>query len=102
MTPKTVEEAGAPPLTQPQIDVLERIDELVTKHGCRGMFPRGAGSWQTMRALARRGLVEYVSTGRDMDGEVYGDVCIYDMTDAGRECLRALREAARTPENEDR
>jgi len=84
-----------PGLTQGEVDTLERIDELITRHGACGMFPRGAGGWAQVRAMERRGLVRFVGIGTDIDGDAGHEVSIFDMTDAGRAALDAHRGSSR-------
>ncbi len=72
-------------LTDKMRETLESCREFTDgRSGAVGMFPRDIGQESSMRALLRRGLVEFHGWGRDVDHERDSDVPIYKITDAGR------------------
>jgi len=78
-------------MTTSERDMLSRAVELVERFGesdgCRGVFPRGAGQWRTVRSLERKGLLVFHGYGRDIDGNGGNEVAIFAPTDAGKLAL---------------
>lgn len=74
-------------LTERMVSMLETALEYDNPPRSVGCFPDGPGQWSTVRALIRRGLLESVGTGRDVNGEHEDDVWIFRLTSAGRGVL---------------
>lgn len=69
-------------------DTLIRTHELQSRHGADGIFANGGGHMSHLRKLERWGLLRYVGTGADIDGD-REDVRIFELTDAGRSEVQA-------------
>ena len=85
-------EAGK--LSKEQRRLLDNMDDA-PRRGWDGIIPHGIGQQSAMAALVRRGLARYVGEAGcgECDGPCRPDVekSSYDITDAGRAVLAALR-----------
>lgn len=69
---------------------LERAAELRRRFDA-GIFPADIGQRSHFAKLVRRGLLEFETWGRDIDGEVESDVAIYRLTEAGKIAIGASK-----------
>lgn len=83
-------------LSQAMRDALVRALDLHERFAA-GYFPNDGGSWSTVRALERRGLLRFEGYGVDIDGDAEGDVAIFQLTEAGLLKARALDEPSTPP-----
>lgn len=77
-------------LTESDISTLERAADLRLRFDA-GIFPSTIGQRSHFQKLVRRGLLEFYSWGRDIDGEVERDVEIYKLTTAGETFVAGAR-----------
>jgi len=60
-----------------------RCCHIADTWGAPCVFPRGSGQHRTVDSLVARGLLQFRCMGYDIDGEVEGDVALFEPTDAG-------------------
>lgn len=78
----TVKAKAVQELTEDDFGTLQHAAYLRRRFDA-GIFPCTIGQRSRFLKLVRRGLLEFDSWGRDMDGEIERDVEIYKLTAAG-------------------
>jgi hypothetical protein len=86
-------------LSAPQKRMLVSALRLAEDHGADGYIPEGPGEWSTVRALQRRGLMEFAGVGGCIDdsrrrSDCGDDFPIYALTESGLTTARELTAQA--------